>query len=226
MFNSERMSHLEAESNNSRTRFDLASVSSLSPAPPGIFGCLPRPELGQASDHASLALVPVARGGASVLAKRLRVQAPSPHSGEAAAKLQVVPHAAGGDALSAAAKGPLAPAPRCTFRQGAPRAHSTRERTRKPEGIRPRRPGTAARTPAGTAGRTGAGPAATEATGDDGGGLAVAACPQWPKGTRHRLPRDGEPELPPDKRAPEEITLYEALQTGLIPCSRCRPRSA
>ena len=25
---------------------------------------------------------------------------------------------------------------------------------------------------------------------------------------------------------PEEITLYEALQTGLIPCSRCRPKSA
>jgi hypothetical protein len=25
---------------------------------------------------------------------------------------------------------------------------------------------------------------------------------------------------------PEEITLYEALQTGLGPCSRCRPKSA
>jgi hypothetical protein len=25
---------------------------------------------------------------------------------------------------------------------------------------------------------------------------------------------------------PEEITLYEALQTGLIPCPRCKPKSA
>ncbi|MFE0256947.1 hypothetical protein [Streptomyces sp. NPDC059010] len=25
---------------------------------------------------------------------------------------------------------------------------------------------------------------------------------------------------------PEEITLYEALQTGLVPCPRCKPKSA
>ncbi|MFI6352128.1 hypothetical protein ACIBJF_05545 [Streptomyces sp. NPDC050743] len=25
---------------------------------------------------------------------------------------------------------------------------------------------------------------------------------------------------------PEEITLYEALQTGLVPCPKCRPKGA
>jgi hypothetical protein len=49
--------------------------------------------------------------------------------------------------------------------------------------------------------------------------------PSGPEGRGTVFHTGTDPRCRPGNR-PDEITLYEALQAGLVPCGRCRPRSA